>query len=326
MKTKDLAFFSRIVEEVVVEQKLRPKRLAEFIGQERVKINLKLALESAKMRGEALDHVLFAGPPGLGKTTLSNIVANELGVKFQATTGPVLRSKKELIPILISLSARQVLFVDEVHRLTPMLEEILYTALEDSKVDVILGETTHQVDIDPFTFIGATTRMGKLTAPLRSRFGILLHLEYYSQAELTIIINRSAKILGIEIEEDGALEIASRARGTPRIANRLLRRVLDYALVNGAYVITKPIAQAAFELLEIDKHGFDNMDRKLLLAIIEKYQGGPVGLHTLAAVLSEEPDVVEEVYEPYLMQLGFLARTPQGRIATKLAYDHFGIR
>jgi len=311
------------------ELKLRPQRLAEFIGQSKVKENLAVAIEAARSRGEAMDHVLLYGPPGLGKTTLANIIANELGVAFQQTSGPTLQIKGDLTAILTNLQNKQVLFIDEVHRLQPALEEILYSALEDYKLDIIIGQgpsaRTHTMEVKPFTFVGATTRAGLLTAPLRSRFGIMLRLELYTHADLQIIVERSAEILGVAIDEQGALEIASRSRGTPRIANRLLRRVRDYAQVRGGGKIDKSTAQAALQMLEVDQHGFDDVDRKLLLTIIEKYQGGPVGVNTLAAALAEEPDAIEEIYEPFLIQVGFLNRTPRGRVATMLAYEHFGI-
>jgi Holliday junction DNA helicase RuvB len=312
------------------ELKLRPQRLREFIGQQKVKDNLEVAIQAAKSRGEALDHILLYGPPGLGKTTLANIIANELGVAFQQTSGPTLQIKGDLTAILTNLRDKQVLFIDEVHRLQPALEELLYSALEDYKLDIIIGQgpsaRTHTMNVPQFTFIGATTRAGLLSAPLRSRFGIVLRLEFYTHADLKIILQRSAEILCVEIDEDGAKEIATRCRGTPRIANRLLRRVRDYAQVKGHGKIDKPTAQAALEMLEVDRHGFDEIDRKLLLTIIEKYQGGPVGLSTLAASLAEEPDAIEEIYEPFLMQIGFLDRTPRGRVATHLAYEHFGVK
>jgi len=311
------------------ELKLRPQRLREFIGQKKVKENLDVAIQAAKSRGEALDHVLLYGPPGLGKTTLANIIANELGVAFQQTSGPTLQIKGDLTAILTNLRDKQVLFIDEVHRLQPALEELLYSALEDYKLDIIIGQgpsaRTHTIEVRPFTFIGATTRAGLLSAPLRSRFGIVLRLEFYTHDDLKVILERSAEILGIAIDNDGAMEIATRCRGTPRIANRLLRRVRDYAQVRGAGKIDKPTAQAALEMLEVDRYGFDEIDRKLLLTIIEKYQGGPVGLSTLAASLAEEPDAIEEIYEPFLMQIGFLDRTPRGRVATHLAYEHFKV-
>jgi len=334
--SKDIEVRERLVSASLVEDdasfelKLRPRRLQEFIGQKKVKENLAVAIEAARSRGEALDHVLLYGPPGLGKTTLATIIANELGVAFQQTAGPAIQIKGDLTAILTNLRDRQVLFFDEVHRLQPALEEILYSALEDYKLDIIIGQgpsaRTHTLDVKPFTFVGATTRAGLLSAPLRSRFGILLRLEFYTHADLRVIVRRSAEILGVDIDEEGDQEIASRARGTPRIANRLLRRVRDYAQVRGAGRIDRATAQAALEMMEVDKHGFDDIDRKLLLTIIEKYQGGPVGVNTLAAALAEETEAIEEIYEPFLIQIGFLDRTPRGRVATKLAYDHFGIR
>jgi Holliday junction DNA helicase RuvB len=312
------------------ELKLRPRWLREFIGQPKVKTNLTVAIEAAKSRGEALDHVLLYGPPGLGKTTLATIIANEMGAAFQQTSGPALQIKGDLTAVLTNLRDKQVLFIDEVHRLQAALEELLYSALEDYRLDIMIGQgpsaRTHTMDVKPFTFIGATTRAGLLSSPLRSRFGIVLRLEFYSHADLAIIVRRSAEILGVEVDEQGAMEIAMRSRGTPRIANRLLRRVRDYAQVRGAGHIDKPTAQAALQMLEVDQYGFDEVDRKLLLTIIQNYQGGPVGVNTLAAVLAEEPDAIEEMYEPYLIQIGFLNRTPRGRVATQLAYDHFGIK
>jgi Holliday junction DNA helicase RuvB len=295
------------------ELKLRPRRLQEFIGQNKVKENLAVAIEAARSRGEALDHVLLYGPPGLGKTTLASIIANEMDAYFQQTSGPTLQIKGDLTAILTNIRNKQVLFIDEVHRLQPALEELLYSALEDYKLDIIIGQgpsaRTHTIDVQPFTFVGATTRAGLLSAPLRSRFGIVLRMDFYTIEDLKVIVKRSAEILNIKVDEDGANEIASRARGTPRIVNRLDR----------------PTAQAALEMLEVDKHGFDEIDRRLLLTIIEKYQGGPVGVNTLAAALAEESDAIEEIYEPFLIQIGFLDRTPRGRVATQLAYDHFGM-
>jgi len=335
LNLQDLNVKDRLVSAAPVEDdssfelKLRPQRLAEFIGQSKVKENLAVAIEAARSRGEALDHVLLYGPPGLGKTTLATIIANELGVSFQQTSGPALQIKGELTAILTNLREKQLLFIDEVHRLQIALEEILYSALEDYKLDILIGQgpaaRTHTMDVKPFTFVGATTRAGLLSAPLRSRFGIVLRLDFYTHEDLRIIVERSAEILGVQIDREGALEIASRSRGTPRIANRLLRRVRDYAQVRSAGRIDLPTAQAALRMLEVDQYGFDEVDRRLLLAIIEKYQGGPVGVNTLAAALAEEPDAIEEIYEPFLIQIGFLNRTPRGRVATQLAYDHFGI-
>lgn len=311
------------------ELKLRPSRLAEFIGQEKAKEQLAIALEAAKSRGEALDHVLLFGPPGLGKTTLATIIANELEVGYQQTSGPALQIQGDLTAILTNLRERQVLFLDEIHRVQPVIQEKLYTALEDYKLDIIIGQgpsaRTHVMEIKPFTFVGATTRPGLLSSPLRSRFGILLRLEFYTDDELRYIVERSAEVLRVPIDHAGASEIAQRSRGTPRIANRLLRRVRDYAQVRGTGSIDHGIAHAALKLHGVDAHGFDELDRRLLLTIIEKYDGGPVGLNTLAASLAEEEDALEEVYEPFLIQIGFLDRTPRGRVATRLAYDHFGL-
>ena len=320
---------TRVDDDQAFELKLRPNRLAEFIGQEKAKEQLAIALEAAKSRGEALDHVLLFGPPGLGKTTLATIIANELDVGFQQTSGPALQIQGDLTAILTNLRERQVLFLDEVHRLQPVLEEKLYTALEDYKLDIIIGQgpaaRTHVMEIRPFTFVAATTRPGLLSSPLRSRFGILLRLEFYTDDELRIIVLRSAEVIGVPIDQDGAAEIAMRSRGTPRIANRLLRRVRDYAEVRASGRIDRATAQAALSLLEVDAHGFDELDRRLLRTIIEKYDGGPVGLNTLAAALAEEQDALEEVYEPFLIQIGFLDRTPRGRVATRLADEHLGI-
>jgi len=311
------------------ELKLRPKRLGEFIGQSKVKENLAVAIAAAKSRNEPLDHVLLYGPPGLGKTTLATIIANELAVDYQQTSGPAIQIKGDLTAILTNVRPKQVLFFDEVHRLQPALEEILYSALEDYQLDIIIGQgpsaRTHTMAVAPFTFVAATTRTGLLSSPLRSRFGIVLRMEFYTHDELRYIITRSAEILGISIDQDGAQEIARRSRGTPRIANRLLRRVRDYAQVRAAGAIDHQTACDGLKLLDIDQSGFDDIDRRLLLTIIEKYSGGPVGLNTLAAALAEEPDAIEDIYEPYLIQLGFLDKTPRGRVATKLAYDYFGI-
>lgn len=311
------------------ELKLRPQRLQEFIGQAKVKENLAVAIAAARSRGEALDHVLLYGPPGLGKTTLATIIANEMGVAFQQTSGPTLQIKGDLTAVLTNVQQKQVLFIDEVHRLQPAIEELLYSALEDYTLDIMIGQgpaaRTHTFEIQPFTFVGATTRIGLLSAPLRSRLGLVLRLEFYTHDDLKIIVSRSAQILNVGIDDDAALEIATRCRGTPRIANRLLRRVRDYAQVRGTGHIDHQTAQAALQMLEIDQHGFDEVDRRLLMTIIEKYQGGPVGVNTLAAALAEEPDAIEEIYEPFLIQIGFLDRTPRGRVATQLAYRHFGI-
>ena len=319
----------RVDDDATFELNLRPNKLSEFIGQSKAKEQLAIALEAAKSRGEALDHVLLFGPPGLGKTTLATIIANELGVGFQQTSGPALQIQGDLTAILTNVRDRQVLFLVEIHRLQPVLEEKLYTALEDYKLDIIIGQgpaaRTHVMDIKPFTFVAATTRPGLLSSPLRSRFGILLRLEFYTDDELRFIVERSADVLGVPIDRDGAAEIAMRSRGTPRIANRLLRRVRDYAQVRAAGTIDRDTACKALELLEVDAHGFDELDRRLLKTIIEKYDGGPVGLNTLAAALAEEQDALEEVYEPFLIQIGFLDRTPRGRVATRLAYEHLGI-
>lgn len=308
---------------------LRPRRLEEFVGQARAKDQLALAIEAARSRGEPLDHILLYGPPGLGKTTLASIIAAELGVAFQPTAGPLIQIKGDITAILTNLQPRQVLFVDEIHRLQPQLEEILYSALEDYRLDIMIGQgpaaRTHTLSLQPFTFVAATTRAGLLSAPLRSRFGLILRLEFYEARDLEVILQRSARILGVPIDPEGCAVLARRCRGTPRIANRLLRRVRDYAQVRAAGAITADVAAAALQLLEVDEYGFDEADRRLMLTLIEKYDGGPVGLNTLAASLAEEPDAIEEIYEPFLMQIGFLSRTPRGRIATALAYRHFKV-
>ncbi len=316
-------------EDAESEQSLRPCALDEYIGQTKAKENLKIAINAAKLRGEPLDHVLLYGPPGLGKTTLSNIIANEMGVHIRVTSGPAIEKPGDLVALLTNLQAGDVLFIDEIHRLPRQVEEILYPAMEDYAVDIIIGkgpsaQSVH-LPVPRFTLIGATTRAGQLTTPLRDRFGVLLRLELYSVEELATIVKRSAGILGIAIDTDGALELASRSRGTPRIANRLLRRVRDFAQVKGNGNIDQGTANAALNMLEIDELGLDNIDRKMLETIIVFYGGGPVGLETLAATVGEESITLEDVYEPYLMQIGYLARTPRGRCATRLAYEHLGI-
>ncbi|MES1248891.1 MAG: Holliday junction branch migration DNA helicase RuvB [Actinomycetota bacterium] len=314
-------------DEDVVEQTLRPRSLDEFVGQERVKEQLEIALVAAKARGEALDHVLLAGPPGLGKTSLAHIVREELGVGLRTIAGPAVE-KKDIAAILTSLDARDVLFVDEIHRMSRTAEEILYPALEDFRIDIVMGEgagaRTLTLDLPPFTLVGATTRTGLLTTPLRDRFGLTFRLDYYDPADLAAIVHRSAGILGVEIASDAASEIASRSRGTPRIANRILRRVRDVAQVRHAGNITTAIAEEALQLLEIDAQGLDREARDLLRTIADKFDGGPVGLSTLAASLGEEPETIEDVYEPYLLQLGFIQRTPRGRTITKLGRAHVG--
>ena len=336
MLENEMDFENRIIapeyasmEDAEVETSLRPKTLAEYIGQEKVKENLAIYIEAAKRRGEPLDHVLLYGPPGLGKTTLSSIIAHELGVNLRITTGPAIEKPGDLVSLLTSLSDNDVLFIDEIHRLSRAVEEILYPALEDRVIALIIGKgpsaRSIRMDLKPFTLIGATTRAGQLSAPLRDRFGVIQRLELYSTEQLTDIIRRSAMILGIPCETDGAAEIAGRSRGTPRIANRLLKRVRDFADVMGNGQITKQIASIALSRLEIDELGLDSLDRRMLQMIIKGYGGGPVGLDTLASAIGEEAITLEDVCEPFLMQLGFLGRTPRGRCATKLAYEHLGI-
>jgi Holliday junction DNA helicase RuvB len=312
------------------EYSLRPKRLSEYIGQQKVKDNLGIAIQAARARGDVLDHILLYGPPGLGKTTLATIIANELNVPFQGTSGPVIEDKKDLAAILSNVEKFQVLFIDEIHRLNTQLEELLYPAMEDFNIDYVVGQgpgaRTIKLQLLPFTLVGATTRAGLLSSPMRSRFGIVHRLDFYTPQEIQIILRRSAEILKVGIDEGGAAELAGRSRGTPRIANRLLRRVRDYAQVKAEGHISASVARAALDMLEVDPNGFDEMDRKLLLTIIEKYGGGPVGVSTLAASLSEEEVTIEEIYEPFLIQGGFLQLTPRGRVATSLAYQHFGIQ
>ena len=316
-------------EEDVWQYSLRPKYFNEYIGQREAKDNLNIYIQATKQRGEALDHVLLYGPPGLGKTTLAGIIANELGVNFRITSGPAIEKAGDLAAILTNLDEHDVLFIDEIHRLSRSVEEVLYSAMEDYALDIIIGKgpsaRSVRIDLPKFTLVGATTRAGALAAPLRDRFGIVSRLEYYKQEELEFIVTRAADILNIGIEQAGASEIARRSRGTPRIANRLLKRVRDFAQVVGNGVITADIADEALKRLHVDKVGLDRIDRRVLKCIIENYDGGPVGIETIAAAVSEERDTIEDVYEPYLMQLGFLGRTPRGRVATKLAYDHLGI-
>lgn len=316
--------------ETEFERALRPTSFKEFLGQERIVDNLRIFIAAARNRKEALDHVLFTGPPGLGKTTLAYIIAHEMGVHVTTTSGPVLEKPGDLAGLLTNLEHGDVLFIDEIHRLSPVIEEYLYSAMEDFSLDIMVdsGPSAHsiQLDLKPFTLVGATTRAGLLTAPLRSRFGITSRLDYYSASELTHILHRSAKLLNVKMDDEGTIEIARRSRGTPRITNRLLRRTRDFAEVKGNGSITKEIAEMALTALEVDTHGLDDMDKRILLAIIEKFSGGPVGVGTLAVAVGEEPGTIEEVYEPYLIQEGFLRRTPRGREATEAAYEHFKMK
>lgn len=318
-----------IAEDSDIEYGLRPRRLDEYIGQDRAKANLEIYIEAAKERKEALDHVLLYGPPGLGKTTLAGIIANEMGVNIRITSGPAIEKAGDLAAILTNLSEHDILFIDEIHRMSRTVEEILYPAMEDYALDIIIGKgpaaKSIRIDLPKFTLIGATTRTGLLTAPLRDRFGVISRLELYSVKDLQKIVMRSAGLLGVKMDEDGAAEIASRSRGTPRIANRFLKRVRDYAQVKHDGVITWKIADEALKLMEVDELGLDIIDRRMIRTMIESFGGGPVGLDTIAATISEDAGTIEDVYEPYLLQLGFIARTPRGRVATKQAYDHFGI-
>jgi holliday junction DNA helicase RuvB len=317
-------------EDAQFEAGLRPRSLDEYIGQDRVRENLHVSITAARQRGEALDHVLLYGPPGLGKTTLAYVIGNELGVPIRSTSGPVLEKPGDLAAMLTNLKEREVLFIDEIHRMAATIEEILYPALEDYELDIMIGQgpaaRSVKVPLQKFTLIGSTTRAGLLTSPLRSRFGIVHRLDFYTDADLEVIVRRSARILGVAISTEAAAEIARRSRGTPRIANRLLRRVRDYAQVRAKGDITTVVTHAALAMLEVDEHGFDEIDRRLLRTIIDKFGGGPVGVNTIAAAISEEKDAIEDIYEPFLIQIGFIDRTPRGRVATARAYEYFGLQ
>jgi Holliday junction DNA helicase RuvB len=321
---------TRADDDAQYEAGLRPRRIDDYIGQDRVREQLEVSIAAARQRGEALDHVLLYGPPGLGKTTLAYVIANELGVAIRTTSGPVIEKPGDLAGILSNLQAHEVLFIDEIHRMPPQIEEILYPAMEDFELDIVIGQgpgaRSVKVPIERFTLVGATTRAGLLTSPLRARFGIVQRLDFYTAADIEEIVRRSARILNVELVGDAPGEIARRSRGTPRIANRLLRRVRDYAQVRADGRITSEVASGAMQLLEVDQHGFDDVDRRLLLTIIDKFGGGPVGLTSLAAATSEEPDAIEDIHEPFLIQLGFLERTPRGRVATARAYEYFNRR
>jgi Holliday junction DNA helicase RuvB len=324
-----LSTAGKVDDDAQYEGTLRPRTLGDYIGQERVRENLQVSIAAARQRGEALDHVLLFGPPGLGKTTLAYVIGNEMGVPVRSTSGPVLERPGDLAALLTNLAAREVLFIDEVHRMSPAIEEILYPAMEDFELDIMIGQgpgaRSVKVPLQPFTLIGATTRAGLLTSPLRARFGIVHRLDFYAESDLVTIVSRSARILNVQIAPEATVEIARRSRGTPRIANRLLRRVRDFAEVRADGHVTREVCGAALELLEVDAHGFDESDRRLLRTIIDKFGGGPVGLNSLAAAIGEEKDAIEDIYEPYLIQIGFLDRTSRGRVATARAYEYFGL-
>lgn len=327
--TERLVSLGRTDEDISLDQSLRPRGFSEYVGQKKILAQLEIAVQAARERGEAMDHLLTYGPPGLGKTTLAHVVTNELGVNITTTAGPLIEKSGDLVALLTNLEERDVLFIDEIHRLHPAIEEVLYPAMEDFRLDIIIGQgpsaKSVKIPVAQFTLIGATTRAGLLTSPLRSRFGIVHRLDFYTVEDLTWVIERSASILGVAVDNAAAISIAKRSRGTPRIANRLLRRVRDYAQVKADGTITSPVAADALTLLEVDEMGFDEMDRSILHTLMDKFSGAPVGLSTVAAVVGEEPDTIEDIYEPYLIQIGFLERTPRGRIATERAYRHFGL-